>query len=100
MLFDIHIEHPRSHAFLPFTLMHFTRVLYVILDPDSGEPVGSVADVDELEDGTQFGVVQHFDSPELPTYMWLRGLLLLPLAEAAPHVRNHVRWALRHAPVT
>jgi hypothetical protein len=79
--------------------MHFTRVSHVILDPDSGEPVGSVADVDEFEDGTQFGVVQQFDSPEPPTYMWLRGLLLLPLAEAAPHVRNHVRWALRHAPV-
>lgn len=76
--------------------MDITRFTHVILDEDSGEPVGAVADLDELDDGTQFGVVRRFDSDDPPTYMWLRGLLLLPVAEAAPHVRNHLRWALRN----
>jgi hypothetical protein len=70
---------------------------HVILDEHSGEPLGAVRDVDELEDGTQFGVVRLFDSPEPATYTWLKGLLLLSLSEAAPHVRNHLAWALRAA---
>lgn len=68
---------------------------HVVLDEHSGEPRGAVRDIDELEDGTQFGVVRFFDSPEPPTYAWLRGLFLLPLSEAAPHVRNHLSWALK-----
>lgn len=68
---------------------------HVILDENSGEPLGAVRDIDELEDGTQFGVVRLFESDEPPTYMWLRGLLLLPVCEAARHVRNHLAWALR-----
>ena len=75
--------------------MDVYRYTHVILDEDSGEPVGAVRDVDELEDGTQFGVVRHFHSPGPPTYMWLRGLLLLPVTEAAPHVRNHLAWAVK-----
>lgn len=73
------------------------RYTHVILDEHSGEPLGAVRDMDELEDGTQFGVVRLFDSPEPATYTWLKGLLLLPLSEAAPHVRNHLAWALRAA---
>lgn len=68
---------------------------HVILDEDSGEPLGAVRDIDEMDDGTQFGVVRLFESNEPPTYTWLRGLLLLPLSEAAPHVRNHLAWAFR-----
>ena len=71
------------------------RYTHVVLDEHSGEPIGAVRDLDELEDGTQFGVVRLFDSPEPPTYTWLHGLFLLPVSEAAPHVRNHVTWALR-----
>jgi len=71
------------------------RYTHVILDDDSGAPVGAVRDIDELEDGTHFGVVRRFDSAEPPTYMWLRGLLLLPVSEAAPHIRDHLAQALR-----
>lgn len=71
------------------------RYTHVLLDEHSGEPIGAVRDCDELDDGTQFGVVRLFDSPEPPTYMWLHGLLLLPVSEAAPHVRNQLAWALR-----
>jgi len=67
---------------------------HAILDEASGEPLGAVRDIDELEDGTQFGIVQYFGSAEPPTYTWLRGLFLLPLSEAAPHVRNHLAWEL------
>ena len=71
------------------------RYTHVVLDEHSGEPIGAVRDFDELEDGTQFGVVRLFDASEPPTYMWLRGLLLLPVSEAAPDVRNHLARALR-----
>lgn len=76
--------------------MDISRYTHVILDEHSGEPVGAVRDVDELEDGTQFGVVRRFHSSGPATYMWLHGLLLLPVSEAAPHVRNHLAWALKH----
>ncbi|HYH05598.1 MAG TPA: hypothetical protein VEK11_00930 [Thermoanaerobaculia bacterium] len=69
----------------------------MILDEDSGEAVGAVRNIDALDDGTEFGVVWIFDAPDPPTYMWLRGLLLLPVAEATRHVRTHLAWALRAA---
>lgn len=74
--------------------MDMRRYTHVVLDEDSGEPIAAVRDIDELEDGTQLGVVRRFGSHEPATYTWLHGLLLLPVSEAAPHVRNHLAWAL------
>jgi hypothetical protein len=82
---------------LPLTSMPDHRYTHVVLDEHSGEPLGAVRDIDELEDGTQFGVLHLFDSLEPPAYTWLRGLLLLPVSEAAPNVRHHLAWALRTA---
>lgn len=74
--------------------MHRSRYTHVLLDDDSGEPIGAVADIDELPNGAPFGTVRYFGSSEPETYVWLDGLQVLRLAEAAPHVRNHVAWAL------
>jgi len=68
---------------------------HVILDEDSGEPIGAVRDVDQLKDGTRFGVVRPFDGKEPETYIWLDGLDVLRLADADPRLRNHVAWALK-----
>jgi len=67
---------------------------HVLLDDDSGEPIGAVRGIDELPDGTHFGLVRRFNMNEPETYVWLDGLHVLRLDEAAPHVRNHVAWAL------
>jgi hypothetical protein len=67
---------------------------HVLLDDDSGEPIGAVRDIDELPDGTPFGLVRRFGAVEPETYVWLDGLHVLRLADAAPHVRNHVAWEL------
>lgn len=40
-----------------------SRYTHVILDRDSGEPIGAIRDVDETPDGSIFGIVRHF----LPT---------------------------------
>jgi len=93
-VFDNNIHIARTLSLLLFH-MDTQRYTHVVIDHDSGEPLGAVRDIDELEDGTQFGVVHLFDSPEPPTYTWLHGLFLLPVSEAAPHVRNHLAWALR-----
>lgn len=69
---------------------------HVLLDDDSGEPVGVIRDVDELPNGTPFGVVRRFGAPEPETYIWLDGLTVIRLADAAPHVRNHVTWERAH----
>jgi hypothetical protein len=67
---------------------------HVLLDDDSGEPIAAVRDIDELPDGTPFGIVRPFGTNEPETYVWLDGLDVLRLADAAPHVRNHVAWEL------
>jgi hypothetical protein len=69
---------------------------HVLLDHDSGEPIGAIRLVDEMPDGTPFGLVRLFDGDELESYIWLDGLDVIRLAEAAKHVRNHVAWALAH----
>lgn len=80
--------------------MHSSRYTHVLLDDDSGEPIGAVADIDELPNGTPFGTVRYFGSNEPETYIWLDGLQVLRLADAAPHVQKHVAWALAQpAPV-
>ena len=68
---------------------------HVLLDHDSGEPVGAICDIDELPDGTRFGVLRRFDAKEPETYIWLDGLDVLRLADADPRVRAHVAWALK-----
>jgi len=68
---------------------------HVLLDHDSGEPIGAIRDIDELPDGTLFGVLRRFDAKEPETYIWLEGLDVLRLADADPHVRSHVAWALK-----
>lgn len=70
-----------------------SRYTHVLLDHNSGEPVGAVRDVDDV-DGSVFGIVQYFDAREPETYIWLDNLDVLRLADAAAHVRNHVAWAL------
>lgn len=70
---------------------------HVLLDRDSGEPVGVVRSIDELPDGTHFGLVRRFDVDEPETYVWLDDLYILRLDEVAPHVRNHVEFALADA---
>jgi hypothetical protein len=69
---------------------------HVLLDDDSGEAIGAVRDIDELPDGTPFGIVRSFGANEPETYVWLDGLDVLRLEDAAPHVRNHVAWELAH----
>ena len=76
-----------------------SRYTHVLLDHDSGEPVGAIRDVDDV-DGSVFGIVRYFDARAPETYVWLDNLDVLRLADAAPHVRNHVSWALAQpAPV-
>lgn len=70
---------------------------HVILDEDSGEAIGAVRDIDELASGERFGIAFYFAASTPPTYAWLGDMHLLPLAEAAPHVRNHVTWAVANA---
>ena len=79
--------------------MNSPRYTHVLLDDDSGEPIGAVRDIDELPNGTPFGIVRPFGSSEPETYVWLDGLQVLRLADAAPHVRKHVAWALEHEQV-
>jgi hypothetical protein len=67
---------------------------HVLLDDNSGEAIGVVRDIDELPDGTLFGLVRRFGTVEPEAYVWLNGLHVLRLAEAAPRVRNHVAWEL------
>lgn len=55
-----------------------------------------IRDVDEMPNGTPFGVVRRFGEREPDTYIWLDGLNVIRLADAAPHVRNHVAWELAH----
>lgn len=74
--------------------MNDSSYTHVLLDDDSGEPIGAVRDIDELPDGTPFGIVRRFGAVELEAYVWLDGLHVLRLADAAPHVRNHVAWSL------
>ena len=69
---------------------------HVLLDADSGEPIGAVRGIDECPDGSHFGLVCRFDMDEPETYVWLDDLNILRLDEAAPHVRNHVEWALKN----
>jgi len=69
---------------------------HVILDEDSGEAVGAVRGIDELASGERFGVAFFFRASGPPSYVWLGDLHLLPLADAAPHVRNHVAWEIEH----
>lgn len=71
---------------------------HVLLDDDSREPIGAVRDIDALPDGSEFGIIRRFDADAPETYAWLQGLLLLPLNDAAPHVRNHVAWVLKQQP--
>jgi hypothetical protein len=52
-------------------------------------------DIDELPDGTLFGVLRRFDVKEPETYIWLEGLDVLRLADADPRIRTHVAWALK-----
>jgi hypothetical protein len=75
--------------------MHDLGYSHVLLDDDSGEPIGAVRDIDELPDGTPFGIIRPFGTNEPETYVWLDGLDVLRLADAAPHVRKHVAWALK-----
>jgi hypothetical protein len=70
---------------------------HVLRDSDSGEAVGAIRDIDETPDGALFGVVRRFDLDEPETYIWLEGLDVIRLADAAAHVRNHVTWALAQA---
>jgi len=76
-----------------------SRYTHVLLDHDSGEPVGAIRDVDETE-GAFFGIVRYFDEHAPETYIWLDGLDVLRLADAAAHVRNHVAWALAEPAVS
>lgn len=69
---------------------------HVLLDADSGEAIGAVREIDQLPDGGHFGLVRRFDSDEPETYAWIDELFLLRMDEAAPHVRNHVAWALKN----
>lgn len=70
---------------------------HVLMDDNSGEAIGVVRGVDELPDGTHFGLVRRFDTTEPETYVWLDDLYILRMDEVAPHVRNHVAWALKEA---
>jgi hypothetical protein len=63
---------------------------HAILHPDSGEPIGAVRDVDELATGERFGIARYFALAAAPTYIWLGGLHVLPLAEASTEVRRVV----------
>jgi len=76
--------------------MDVDRYTHVIFDDDR-EPIGAVRDIDELEDGSRFGVVQFFDWCAPPTYMWLHDVELLPLDHASPLIRGQVTFALADA---
>ncbi|HYC59909.1 MAG TPA: hypothetical protein VEK79_10130 [Thermoanaerobaculia bacterium] len=76
--------------------MDSSRYTHVLLDDDSGEAIGAIRDIDETPDGALFGVVRRFDLDEPETYLWLEGLNVIRLTDAAPHVRKHVAWALDH----
>lgn len=71
---------------------------HAILDPDSGEPIGAVRDVDEIATGERFGIARYFAEPVPPTYVWLGGLHVLPLGEASAEVRRAVAAAVTTAP--
>jgi len=58
------------------------------------KPWGAIRDIDQTPDGSVFGVIRRFDRDEPETYMWLDGLEVIRLADAAAHVRKHVAWAL------
>jgi hypothetical protein len=75
--------------------MDSPRYTHVLLDRDSGEPIGAIRDVDEAPDGNIFGIVRHFSANEPETYVWLDGLEIIRLVDAAPHIRNHVAWVLK-----
>jgi hypothetical protein len=74
--------------------MNFDAFTHVVLDRDSGEPLGVVGFVDELADGRSFGLVRWLNGTLQPTFLWLRGLYLLPMSDAAPDVRSQIADAL------
>lgn len=86
----------RTRVYLPPACMPLNDYTHVIIDSSSGDALAVVSHVDELEDGRRFGLVRWLEETMEPTYLWLRSLPLLAMADATPDVRAQLAEIVGH----
>lgn len=66
---------------------------YFILDPETGDGIGFVSNVDETDQG-MFGCVTYFDDEGPGTYQWLGALSLLKGEDVSEEFRQTIAYSI------